>query len=235
MSPEKNITIDDVLRNVKFDLDFKHEALIRSAYEIAEKAHRGQKRKSGIDDYIQHPLHTALNLAKIGLGAKTITAGLLHDVPEDTDTSSKEIEQKFGKEIATLVDGVTKLGKIKLRGTKEELYLENLRKMFLAMASDIRVVLIKLADRLHNMETLQYLPPDKQQRIALETLEVFAPIANRLGIGEMKARLEDLSFQYLDPENYKHTKKLLHDQYGQRKKNIDRIVENLKEELLKEG
>ena len=235
MLPGKNITIDDVLRNVKFKLDFKHEALIRSAYEIAEKAHQGQKRKSGVDDYIQHPLHTALNLARIGLGAKTITAGLLHDVPEDTKVTLKEIEQKFGKEIATLVDGVTKLGKIKLRGTKEDLYLENLRKMFLAMASDIRVVLVKLADRLHNMETLEFLPPDKQQRIALETMEIFAPIANRLGIGEMKARLEDLSFQYLDLENYKLTQKILQDQYGQRKKNVDRIVEELKRELLKEG
>lgn len=231
----KKITIDDVLKKVKFKLDFKNEALIRSAYDIAEKAHLGQKRKSGTDDYIQHPLYTALNLAIIGLGAKTIIAGILHDVPEDTQVTLKEIEQKFGKEITTLIDGVTKLGKIKLRGTKEEIYLENLRKMFLAMASDIRVVLIKLADRLHNMETLEYLPPDKQQRIALETMEIFAPIANRLGIGEIKVRLEDLAFRYLDPENYNLTEQLLHDQYGQRKKNIDRIVNELKKELLKEG
>ena len=235
MFAEKKITIDDVLKNVKFKLDFKHEALIRSAYVIAEKAHLGQKRKSGKDAYIEHPLNTALNLAKIGLGAKTITAGLLHDVPEDTQVTLKEIEQKFGKEIASLVDGVTKLGKIKLRGTKEELYLENLRKMFLAMASDIRVVLIKLADRLHNMETLEYLPLEKQQRIALETMEVFVPIANRLGIGEVKVRLEDLAFQYLDLKNYNYTKQLLQDQYGQRRKNIDRIVSELKKELLKEG
>ncbi|MFZ2226594.1 MAG: RelA/SpoT family protein [Candidatus Moraniibacteriota bacterium] len=235
MFAEKKITIDDVLKNVKFKLDFKHEALIRSAYVMAEKAHLGQKRKSGTDEYIEHPLNTALNLAKIGLGAKTITAGLLHDVPEDTQVTLKEIEQKFGKEIASLVDGVTKLGKIKLRGTKEELYLENLRKMFLAMASDIRVVLIKLADRLHNMETLEYLPPEKQQRIALETMEVYVPIANRLGIGEVKVRLEDLAFQYLDLKNYNYTKQLLHDQYGQRRKNIDRIVNELKKELLKEG
>jgi GTP pyrophosphokinase len=235
MFAEKKITIDDVLKNVKFKLDFKHEALIRSAYVIAEKAHLGQKRKSGKNEYIEHPLNTALNLAKIGLGAKTIAAGLLHDVPEDTQVTLKEIEQKFGKEIASLVDGVTKLGKIKLRGTKEELYLENLRKMFLAMASDIRVVLIKLADRLHNMETLEYLPPEKQQRIALETMEVFVPIANRLGIGEVKVRLEDLAFQYLDLKNYNYTKQLLQDQYGQRRKNIDRIVSELKKELLKEG
>ncbi len=235
MSSHEEITIDTVLKNIKFQLDFKNEALIRSAYELAERAHLGQKRKSVVDAYIQHPLHTALNLATIGLGAKTIAAGLLHDVPEDTQITLKEIEQKFGKEIASLVDGVTKLGKIKLRGTKEEFYLENLRKMFLAMASDIRVVLIKLADRLHNMETLEYLPLEKQQRIALETMEVFAPIANRLGIGEIKGRLEDLAFQYLDPENYVYTEKLLHDQYGQRKKNIDRIINELKKELSKEG
>ncbi len=232
---DTKITIEDVLKNARFDLDFKKEALIRGAYAVAENAHLGQKRKSGVDDYIQHPLHTALTLAKIGLGSKTIAAGLLHDVPEDTLVTLKELEQKFGKEIATMVDGVTKLGKIKLRGSKEDVYLENLRKMFLAMASDIRVVLIKLADRLHNMETLSYLPPEKQQRIALETMEVFAPIANRLGIGEIKARLEDLAFQYLEPENYASTAKLLNEQYGQKKKNIDRIIAELKKELVKEG
>lgn len=231
--PERKLTIEDVIKSVH-KLDSKKEALIRSAYEVALKAHTGQKRKSG-DEYIQHPLHTALNLAKIGLGSHTISGGLLHDVPEDTETTLAEIEKKFGKEIATLVDGVTKLGKIKLRGTKEELYLENLRKMFLAMASDIRVVLIKLADRLHNMETLQHVPPEKQQRIAMETLEVFAPIANRLGIGEIKARLEDLSFKYLDPENYEAVSKLVKEQYTQRKKYVDKAIGELKKELLREG
>jgi GTP pyrophosphokinase len=235
MPIEENITIEDVLKNVKFNLEFKKEALIRSAYAVAEKAHLGQKRKSGKDDYIQHPLHTALNLARIGLGSKTIAAGLLHDVPEDTLVTLKELEQNFGKEIACMVDGVTKLGKIKLRGTKEDIYLENLRKMFLAMASDIRVVLIKLADRLHNMETLQHLPPDKQQRIALETMEVFAPIANRLGIGDIKVRLEDLSFKYIDPKNYTLTEKLITSEYGQRKKYIDQMLIELKKELTKEG
>ncbi|HAI74523.1 TPA: hypothetical protein DCL22_04040 [Candidatus Moranbacteria bacterium] len=232
---DTKITIEDVLKNVRVDLDIKKEALIRNAYAVAENAHLGQKRKSGVDDYIQHPLHTALILAKIGLGSKTIAAGLLHDVPEDTTITLIELEQKFGKEISAMIDGVTKLGKIKLRGSKENIFLENLRKMFLAMASDIRVVLIKLADRLHNMETLSYLPPEKQQRIALETMEIFAPIANRLGIGEIKARLENLAFQYLEPENYAFTVKLLSDQYGQRKKNIDKIISEMKKELVKEG
>src|SRR3989339_173258 len=199
--PHSLITIDDVLKNIRVPLDAKKEALVRVAYEMAGKAHRGQKRKSG-EEYIQHPLHTALNLAKIGLGARTITAGILHDVPEDTEITLKQIEEKFGKEIAELVDGVAKLGHIRLRGTKEEIYLENLRKMFLAMAQDARVVLIKLADRLHNMETLDALPENKRRRIALETMEIFAPIANRLGIGEIKARLEDLAFKYLEPKNY---------------------------------
>ncbi len=215
-------------------MDSKSEAMVRDAYAIAEKAHADQKRKSG-ENYIIHPLNTALNLAKIGLGAKTITAGILHDVPEDTAVTLEEIEKKFGKEIASLVDGVTKLGKIKLRGTKEENYLENLRKMFLAMAADIRVVLIKLADRLHNMETLASLPPEKQERIARETLEIYAPIANRLGIGDIKARLEDLAFQYLEPENYTYIVNLSTAQQEQRKKYVDRVVVELKKELGKEG
>ncbi len=228
------LTIEDVLNNLKVERTPKREALIRSAYEFALAAHQGQKRKSG-EDYIQHSLHTALNLARIGMASRTIAAGLLHDVPEDTSVTLKEIENKFGKEIAFIVDGVTKLGKIKLRESKEELDLENLRKMFLAMAQDIRVVLTKLADRLHNMETLDALPENKRKRIALETLEVYAPIANRLGIGEIKGRLEDLSFKYLDPENYAFTKKIEEEEYEARKKYVDKAVSELKKELLKEG
>lgn len=228
------ITIEDVLKNLKVKRTAQREALIRSAYEFAEAAHRGQKRKSG-EDYIQHALHTALNIVKMGMGSKTTSAGLLHDVPEDTAVSLEEIEKKFGREIAFMVDGVTKLGKIKLRGTKEEMYLENLRKMFLAMASDIRVVIIKLADRMHNMETLSALPEDKQQRIALETLEVYAPIANRLGIGEMKGNLEDLAFKYLDRENYDYVRKIQAEQFEQRKKYLDKAVDELKQDLVKEG
>ena len=228
------LTIQDVLKNFKFELTSKREALINSAYEFSKKAHEGQKRKSG-GDYIQHPLHTALNLAKIGLGSKTIAAGLLHDVSEDTPVTLSEIEKKFGPEISAIVDGVTKLGRIKLRGTKEEIYLENLRKMFLAMAQDIRVVLIKLADRLHNMETLDSLPPEKQKRIAQETLDVYAPIANRLGIGEIKAKLEDLAFQYLDPENYGYVLNISREQQEQRKVYVKKMVEDLKKQLSKEG
>ncbi len=227
------ITIEDVIKNAKLNIDARREALIRSAYQTALSAHAGQKRKSG-EDYIQHSLHTALNLAKIGMGSKTISAGLLHDVPEDTQVTSEEIEKKFGSEIAKMVDGVTKLGKIKLRGTKEENYLENLRKMFLAMAEDIRVVLIKLADRLHNMETLESLPPEKQERIARETLEVFAPIANRLGIGEVKVRLEDLAFKFLDKENYQYVSEILAEEKEEMKKYIDIMIADIRKELTKE-
>jgi len=232
--PHKIITIDEVLKNARFAPDPKRVGLVREAYEFAKAAHEGQKRKSG-EDYIQHPLHAALHLARIGMGSKTISAALLHDVPEDTPVTLEQISEKFDPEIASLVDGVTKLGKIRLRGTKEEIFLENLRKMFLAMASDIRVVIIKLADRLHNMETLDALPPEKQQRIALETMEIFAPLANRLGIGEIKVRLEDLSFKYLAQKDYEYAVKILERESEERKKYINRVVIQLKKELQKEG
>lgn len=227
------LTIEDVLKSLRVARTPKREALIRSAFEFAENAHRGQKRKSG-EDYIQHSLATAKNLAELGMGSRTIAGGILHDVPEDTAVSLAETTERFGSEIAGLVDGVTKLGKIKLRGTKEELYIENLRKMFLAMAADIRVVIIKLADRLHNMETLYALPEEKQNRIATETMEVFVPIANRLGIGEIKGRMEDLAFKYLDRENYDYTQKLSTEQYGLRKKNVIKAAEEIRKELLSE-
>jgi GTP pyrophosphokinase len=228
------LTIEDILKNMRVEKTPQREALIRSAYEFAEKAHAGQKRKSG-EEYIQHSLHTAMNIAHLGLGSKTIAAGLLHDVPEDTSVTLKEIETTFGHEIAFLVDGVTKVGKIRLRGEKEEFYLENMRKMFLAMAADIRVVIIKLADRLHNMETLSALPENKRERIALETMEVFAPLANRLGIGDIKARMEDLAFEHLDRENYAYVKNIAEKEFSLRKKSLEKTVEELKKELLKES
>ncbi|EKE10717.1 MAG: hypothetical protein ACD_15C00208G0006 [uncultured bacterium] len=231
---KKEITIEDVLKNLKVARTSHRETLIRNAYAVAKEAHHGQKRKSG-EEYIQHALYTALNIAKMGMRSKTISAGLLHDVPEDTSVTLEEVEEKFGSEIAFMVNGVTKLGKIRLRGTKEELYLENLRKMFFAMASDIRVVIIKLADRMHNMETLSALPPDKQKRISLETMEVFAPIANRLGIGEIKGKLEDLAFKYLDCENFELVTNLQKEEYKQSKQYLDKAVLELKQQLLKEG
>ena len=228
------ITINDVLKSVKFNLNRERKQRILDAFEFAKKAHEGQKRKSG-DNYIQHSLETALNIAKVGMRSKTIAAGILHDVPEDTSVTLSEIEEKFGKEVANLVDGVTKLGKIKLRGSKEEYFLENTRKMFLAMAADVRVVIIKLADRLHNMRTLEYLPEEKRERIAKETMEIFVPIADRLGIGEIKGDLEDLSFKFLDPENYRHVKNLEEKQYQEIEKYVNKTIKELEVDLKKEG
>ncbi|MFA6410259.1 MAG: RelA/SpoT family protein [Candidatus Buchananbacteria bacterium] len=183
----------------EYDLD-----LIRLAYDFAENAHKDQVRKSG-EPYIQHPLETAIILAKMGLDQDSIIAALLHDVPEDTDYSLIDIEKNFGSEVAKLVAGITKLGVIKYRGMEK--YAENLRRMFISMAEDIRIILIKMADRLHNLKTLSALPAEKQKRIAQESLEIYAPIANRLGMGQIKGELEDLAFPYLYPEKYDWFKK----------------------------
>jgi guanosine-3',5'-bis(diphosphate) 3'-pyrophosphohydrolase len=158
-------TLKEILASGNAPFSNDDEKLVADAYAFAEKAHREQKRRSG-EPYITHCLAVGLTLREIGMDARTIAAGLLHDVPEDTEVTLTEIEKKFGSEIAYLVDGITKLGKIKLRGTKEELYLENLRKMFLAMARDIRVVIIKLADRLHNMRTLEHVSPGKNRSVS---------------------------------------------------------------------
>lgn len=225
--------LDDILKTLREPTE-ERKKLITEAYEFAIKAHAGQKRRSG-EDYVQHPIAVAKILAEIGMRSKTISAALLHDIPEDTSTTLEDIEKKFGKEIAGMVNGVTKLGRIKLRGSHEEYFLENLRKMFLAMATDIRVIIIKLADRLHNMRTLEFNPPDKQLRIAHETMEVFAPIANRLGMGEMKARLQDLSFKFLDKENYDKVKELEEKNYKEREKYLNKAIKELREEIEKGG
>lgn len=227
------VSIKDVLSAAPHPFSSEAEKFIRGAYLLAEEAHRGQKRKSG-DDYITHALHVAKILSEIGMEEKTLAAGLLHDVPEDTAVTLEAVEKKFGSEVALLVDGVTKLGKIKLRGSQEEFFLENLRKMFLAMAQDIRVVIIKLADRLHNMRTLSHLPPEKQERIARETLEIYAPIANRLGIGEIKGELEDICFLYLDPEHYEETKRIEETYLHEGKVYMDRTVTLFRDLLGKE-
>lgn len=180
-------------------------ALVRDAYEFAARAHEGEKRVSG-DPYIDHPLQVALTLAELQLDASSLAAALLHDVVENCDVPNIDIETRFGSEVAKLVDGVTRLGKIAWAGediARRESQAKNLRKMLVAMAEDIRVVFIKLADRLHNMQTLHVMLPEKQHRIALETMEIYAPLAHRLGIWELKWQLEDLSFRYLEPENIK--------------------------------
>ncbi len=227
------ITIEDIIKASRFPWRGDQEKIIREAYKFAAVAHEGQLRRSG-EPYITHCLHAAKILAETGMDATTISAGLLHDVPEDTTITIKEIEDKFGEEVAYLVNGITKLGKIRLRGSKEEYYLENLRRMFLAMAQDIRVVIVKLADRLHNMRTLEYVPPEKRERIARETFEIYSPLANRLGIGEIKSELEDLCFQYLDPENFVYTKELQETYLAEGKTYIEETSKLIRNILTKE-
>jgi GTP pyrophosphokinase len=210
--------------------------VIRRACLVAQEAHEGQTRASG-EPYFQHSLAVANILADLRLDYETIAAALLHDVPEDTQVTLAEIKQEFGPKIAELVDGVTKMGQIQeYRGQtekskKEQAQAESLRKMFLAMVDDVRVVLIKLADRTHNMRTLRVLREDKRKRIAQETLDIFAPLANRLGIWQIKWELEDLAFRYLEPDTYKQIAKMVDERRINREKDITAIIEKLLEEL----
>ncbi|MBI4119645.1 MAG: RelA/SpoT family protein [Parcubacteria group bacterium] len=208
----------------------KENALIEKAYEIAEKAHAPQKRKTG-EPYFNHCLATAQAVADWKLDEQSIAAALLHDVVEDTDYSLEKIRENFGEEIAFLVDGVTKLGKIKYRGVEAQ--VENLRKMILALSRDIRVVLIKLADRLHNMKTLSSLPPPKQKRIALETLEIYSPLAYRLGMQHIAGELEDLAFPYIYPQEYKWLTKTVQEKYEARERYLKKVEPMLRAELKK--
>jgi GTP pyrophosphokinase len=199
----ENLTIDTLIDKIK---SYNHGAdldMVRLVYDFAAKAHDGQFRKSG-EPYIIHPLSAAYILATMKIEVNIILATLLHDVPEDTTVTLEEIEKNFGSDIASMIQGITKLGKLKYRGV--ERYIENLRKMFVAMAEDVRVMIIKFADRTHNLLTLDSLPEKKRYRIALESLEIYAPIAHRLGMGEFKGMLEDLSFKYVYPKEYERTK-----------------------------
>ncbi len=222
------LTLRDLIERLKSYLPNLDIDLITLAYDYASDAHKGQTRASG-EPYIIHPLHTAYNLAKMRLDQTTVIAGLLHDIPEDTNILIEDIDKNFGREVAKLVSGVTKLGHIKYRGL--ERYAENLRKMFIAMAEDIRVVFIKFADRLHNLETLQYLPPEKQKRIALESLEIYAPIANRLGMNEIRHQLEDLSFKILSPDEYEWVLSLKKDPEKVTLKNLEKVKKKILKEL----
>jgi len=228
-----------LLKRVAEYLPETGQALVREALEFAIEKHDGQVRKTG-DPVITHPLHTAETIAALQLDASTIAGALLHDVQEDCDVSNDEIKRRFGDEVALMVEGVTKLGEISTKAEKARLgeqrvQAENLRKMFLAMAQDLRVVIIKLSDRLHNMRTLWGLKADDQLRIARETMEIYAPLAARLGIWELKWQLEDLSFRYLQPNEYKFVAELLDSKRDSRERYVAQVTELLLEELGKTG
>lgn len=205
-------------------------SMIEKAYKVASKAHEGQLRKSG-EPYIMHPLCVAIILAELELDKETIVAGILHDVVEDTIMTSEEIAEEFSEEVAFLVDGVTKLTQLKLTTDKIEVQAENLRKMFLSMAKDIRVILIKLADRLHNLRTLQYQTPEKQIEKARETMDIYAPIAHRLGISKIKVELDDLSMKYLMPDVYNDLVAQIDAKMNEREAYIKRVVADVKKHI----
>ena len=209
-------------------------SMIEKAYEIARDAHKDQKRKSG-EPYIIHPLCVAIILADLELDKETIIAGILHDVVEDTVMTEEELTAVFGEEVALLVDGVTKLTQISWSMDKVEIQAENLRKMFLAMAKDIRVILIKLADRLHNMRTLQYMKPEKQKEKARETMDIYAPIADRLGISKIKTELDDLSLKYLEPEVYYDLAEKIALRKGAREAFVQGIVDEVRKHMSDAG
>ena len=210
----------------------KDLALIQKAYDFALNAHKNHTRNSG-EPYFNHLFATAKNIAELGMGATTISAGFLHDVVEDTNITAEELEKEFGAEIRFLVEGVTKLGTIKYRGTMH--HNESLRKFFVAMSQDIRVLIIKLCDRLHNMQTLEHVPKEKQLRIATETLEIYAPIAYRLGIRKLNRELEDLAFKYVYPAEYKNVSELVKQRQGVEIKSLEKFDKMLKKELAKEN
>lgn len=223
---ESKVTIDDVI--IKASEYLKKEDnlnIIREAYEVAEKQHDGQFRKSG-DPYIQHPLEVAYMLAEIHGGPSTIAAGLLHDVLEDTDITKEQLEAKFGKDITSIVDGVTKISKLKYM-TQEKVLAKTHQKILFAMAKDIRVILVKLIDRVHNMRTLEFQSPEKQKKIAKETLDLYAPLAHRLGMYKIKSELEDISFKYLEPEEYAEMEKMIFDQKQAREEDIQKMKDIL--------
>lgn len=205
-------------------------ALVEKAYSFAEKAHVNEKRFSG-EPYFIHPAAVAKLLAEYGMDATTIVAGLLHDAIEDACTTRQAVEKEFGKEVLFIVDGVTKLGKHKYRGI--ERHAESLRRLLVASASDIRVLIVKLADRYHNMQTLQFVPEAKRNRIALETLEIYAPIADRLGMGKLKSELEDLSFPYIDPDAYAHVAEVKRLAAEESEEGLANIQKEIRRELAK--
>jgi GTP pyrophosphokinase len=222
--------IAEIYNLIKGELSKKDQDLIEKAYKFSEKAHATQKRMSG-EPYFIHVFETAKILARLGVDAETIASGFLHDVLEDTNTEEEEIEKEFGKNILFLIKGVTKLGTLKYRG--HDRHVESLRKFFIAMANDLRVVIIKFADRLHNLRTLQYIREDKRKRIASESLEVYAPLANRLGMGKLKGEIEDAAFPYAYPKEYAQVEEIIKEKKDTYENNLREVQKVLEKELKK--
>ncbi len=223
-----DISLESIYELSQQELSLSEKALIEEAYNFSQNAHKGQKRNSG-EPYFYHAVEVAKNCATLGADAMTIAGALLHDTLEDTETKIEELQEIFGDEVVFLIEGVTKLGKLKYQGV--ERHAESMRKFFIALAEDIRVLVIKLADRLHNIQTLEHVRPDKQKRIAIETIEVYAPLAGRLGMGKLKGLLEDYAFPFAHPQEYLETKELM-DQLIPEATEVVGIVKKQVEEIL---
>lgn len=229
-----DVLYDELIASVKKYHPSTDISMIEKAYRVADEAHKGQRRKSG-EPYIIHPLCVGIILADLELDKETIVAGLLHDVVEDTIMTSEQLREEFGAEVELIVDGVTKLGQLSYSADKVEVQAENLRKMFLAMAKDIRVILVKLADRLHNMRTAKYWSPAKQKEKARETMDIYAPIAHRLGISKIKVELDDLSLKYLEPEVYYDLVEKIALKKDERQAFVNSIVEDVRSHIEAAG
>ncbi len=222
------------LNSIPHKFSTQENELLKQAYDLAKQSHHGQKRRSG-EDYFTHVSQSAVILGQIFPDVSTLAATLLHDVPEDTSVSLEKIRGQFGDEISRLIDGVTQLGQVRMKNSKDKFYVENLRKLFIATSQDIRVILVKLADRLHNMRTLEFIAPEKQIKVANETLEIYAPIAARLGISGWKDDLEDLSFKVVYPREYEQTRELLEAELQSRQDSVKLMEKNLGHTLRSEG